>query len=269
MENIKLVIACDDIKTGNRFAKVFQRMSNINIVGIADNGIDAFQKIQDTNPDVLLTDAFLSQIDALEIIERINELGLKTKTLVLSSSNQDKLVKRFLDAGVEYFMIKPFDIQLIAKRIIEAANAKPNTETFSNYSESMSISTDSDDNVFSPALSTLDKASAISKVLSKLGVPTHIKGWDYLSTGISLSLDNPSLLDKVTKALYPEIAATHNATVARVERAIRHAIEVTWQANQPVLQKYICSGGASKKPSNSEFIAKIVRELQLLEPKEN
>lgn len=202
-------------------------------------------------PDVIIMDAFLQHIDALGVIEKIVKQSQVSKPLifVLSSVDNQRFEKEVLSAGADYYFIKPFEAKVIAERITQMTGWKKicrDSQLFFGSSDDLEV--------------------VVSDIMHQIGVPAHIKGYQYLRNAIMLSVNNPDMLNSVTKLLYPTVAKNFATTSSRVERAIRHAIEVAWdRGDVDVLSSYFgyTIQNARGKPTNSEFIAMISDKLRL------
>ena len=187
------------------------------------------------------------------VIKNINENESKEKPMIMAMSSFDsqRLEKELIDAGVDYYFLKPFDVNVMAQRIIQISGWK-------NEKAPLVVK----DSVVSDAQLEL----MITEIIHQIGVPAHIKGYHYLREAIILSIKNSDIINSVTKLLYPTVAKKHNTTASRVERAIRHAIEVAWdRGNIDVLDSYFgyTIQNERGKPTNSEFIAMISDKLRL------
>ncbi|MBQ7541664.1 MAG: sporulation transcription factor Spo0A [Clostridia bacterium] len=201
-------------------------------------------------PDVLVMDAFLSRIDALGVLEGIRKRDLrKPVTIVLSGVNNPNLEKETVRAGADYYLLKPVDAAVLTERISQLTGWF--RSTYARAQEAVS-----DDNLL----------ILVSDIMHQLGVPAHIKGYQYLRESIILTIHNSDMMSSVTKVLYPTVARKFKTTPSRVERAIRHAIEVAWdRGDVDVLSSYFgyTIQTSRGKPTNSEFIAMISDKLRL------
>ena len=178
--------------------------------------------------------------------------GISKPVIISTSYNQDEMIRKVSEYGVRYFLLKPYDLTDLESRILELSNFE--------LKENKNI------NLFHSGLQM-----SITKILHDLGVPSHIKGYQYIKEGIMLIYENPSMIGGITKELYPEIANKYNTTVSRVERAIRHAIEVSWNRGDWDLMDEIFGHSVDvdkAKPTNSEFIVTVADKLRLEYKKE-
>ena len=215
---------------------------------VQKDGNLVLKKLNMTKYDVVVMDAFMSHIDALGVITELKKLDELPIIMVISATENSTLEESILNAGADYYFLNPFDVNLIAQRIIQFTDSTKTKENIHKMEEKD------------------DLKITISKIMHQLGVPAHIKGYQYLREAILLSIEDRELIGSVTKILYPTIAKTFNTTSSRVERAIRHAIEVAWdRGDVDVLSSYFGYTVQNErgKPTNSEFIAMISDDLRL------
>lgn len=249
VNKIKVLIGDDSVEYGVTCASTLRNMGMYAITRPKDGGI-LFETIKNDSPDVVIIDAILPGMDAIELIKKARSLNPKRPEFIVTSSYDNPFVERqVMQSGAAYFMLKPFDIGAMGDRIIALMQGgQEEAET----PEDMEV--------------------VVTEVIHQLGVPAHIKGYHYLRLAILLSLENPELLESVTKMLYPSVAKRFNTTSSRVERAIRHAIEIAWdRGNLDVLNSffgYTVNTGKGK-PTNSEFIALITDKLRLQQKSKN
>ena len=211
-----------------------------------DRGLDLI-KTRQNEYDVIVMDLVLPKRDGLSILEEMQIKGISKNVIVLTSYNSQDMIRRVSSLGIDYYMLKPFDFKELEKRILEL--------TTDRYYDNRSI------DIYHNNLQI-----SITKILHQLGVPSHIKGYQYIREGISVLYDNPSIIGGITKELYPMIARKFDTTVSRVERAIRHAIEVSWNRGSWDLMEEIFGHSVDidkAKPTNSEFIVTIADKLRL------
>lgn len=209
--------------------------------------------IKEKKPSVVVTTAFLKNFDSIGVIGKIKESDLAEKPIfvVTSATNSQMLESTNMNAGAQYFFIKPFDVEIFAERLMQIVGR---------------TNTNSMDTVPSIVRGEKDLEYVITDVIHQIGVPAHIKGYTYLREAISLSITNPDIINSVTKQLYPSVAKKFASTSSRVERAIRHAIEVAWdRGDVDILNSYFgyTIHNGRGKPTNSEFIAMISDKLRL------
>lgn len=220
------------------------------IVTVTKDGSKVIEHIKINTPDVVLMDAFMPRLDALGVLEQLKTENLTKKpavALILAVDNP-RLESELLLAGAAYCFIRPFELNALANRLVLISDWSENT-TFKSQEKADS-----------------DLEIIISDIMRQIGVPAHIKGYQYLRESIALSIKDPDLMHSVTKILYPTVAKNNKTTASRVERAIRHAIEVAWdRGDVDVLSSYFgyTIQNSRGKPTNSEFIAMISDKLRL------
>lgn len=269
MENVNVVIVDDNPMILNTLDEVISSEARLSVIGRADNGKDAIDMIKDTQPDVVLLDLVMPQMDGITVVENIKKKTSMLKNpafIILSAVGGEQMTEEAFQAGANYFLMKPFDkdilvnkIRRIGKRpvrpvpgkVLEAPlKAATPEEAAMNREEYMKEHLETD----------------ITKMLHELGIPAHIKGYQYLRDAISMVVRDREMMEAVTKILYPEIAKKNYTSSSRVERAIRHAIEVAWgRGSLEVIDElfgYTISTGKGK-PTNSEFIALIADKICL------
>ena len=229
---------------------------DMEVAGTADNGVDALALLRDCKPDVLLLDLVLSKLDGLELLRRVGETGATPHIIVLSGFVNSKVVGECSALGADYFISKPCDPAALLARIRQLCGEEHGEGTQSGYE------------LGAPRQNRGDAGleSVVTEIIHEIGVPAHIKGYQYLREAIILTIKDMDMINAVTKALYPEVARKFSTTPSRVERAIRHAIEVAWDRGDiEVLQKFFgyTVSNIKGKPTNSEFIAMIADHLSL------
>lgn len=228
------------------------------ITGTASDGHEALQMIQTQQPDIVLLDVVLPGLDGIKVIKEAHKLGLSMipKFIMLTCFDSDEILKSAVKSGASYYMLKPFDYETLCERIKQVAGGDKISEIIPVTSK-LSLHK-------SPSVPDLEKS--VTEIILDVGVPAHIKGYQYLRTAIMMAVNDSEILNAITKVLYPSIAKEYKTTSSRVERAIRHAIEVAWdRGNIDTLHDLFgYSIKTSKgKPTNSEFVAMIADKLRL------
>lgn len=249
---LNVIIADDTTELGQNCANALKGYG-MEVKLCPKNGLTLVEKIKSIKPDVVIADVFMPNLDIIGVLEALKNLNLHTKPLVMAMSSFDNpvLEKEALEAGATYYFLKPFDINTMAERIIKLAGRKNDTRPI----------VISDNTVTDPQLEVM-----VTDIIHQIGVPAHIKGYHYLREAIILTLKDGETMNSVTKVLYPTVAKRHSTTASRVERAIRHAIEVAWDRGDiDVLNSYFgyTIQNQRGKPTNSEFIAMIADKLRL------
>lgn len=255
MENIVKVLICDDNKgVRGELCTYFEKKDDIKVLGEAQDGLEALNMIEKTQPDAVLLDVIMPKIDGLGVLKRLSSTGLKKRPVVIMMTEtvNDSITDACLALGADYFMIKPFDNELLYERIMLLCTKMPMKRGDGAYPSSR------------PSDRTLE--ISVTNTIHAVGVPANIKGYQYLRDAIIMSINDTELINAVTKQLYPKVAEKHNTSPSRVERAIRHAIEVACvRGNEEELYRLFgyTVNNAKGKPTNSEFIAMIADKLRL------
>ena len=249
MENLTKVLVIDNNK--NVLSKIEDQFSShavIKVVKTIENGIEALDYILNNKNefDIIIMDLILPEIDGLTILEKMKANNIKKKVIILTSYKKEYTINMTNTYGVSYYMLKPFSMLALETRILELSN-----------------------NIFTKAKELNEQERevhiAISKLLHQLGIPSHIKGYSYIRECVFLFYNNSDAYSGITKEIYPEVATRFSTTASRVERAIRHAIEVSWTRGDYDLMEEIFGNSVAfdrAKPTNSEFIATIADRLR-------
>lgn len=268
-KKIRILIADDNEEFCIILKDYLNNEGNFDVVGVAKNGIEALKLIYDAKPDLLILDIIMPHLDGLGVLEKLNlnkDSELAPKIIVLSAVGQDKITQNAIKLGVDYYVLKPFDMDIFIRRIKEMFSITLDNKYFVHKQNSVINSgNDGSDNSFKQ-VEYVDLESEITGIIHEIGVPAHIKGYFYLREAISMVVNDIELLSAVTKELYPSIARKYNTTSSRVERAIRHAIEVAWSRGQIDSINKIFGytiHNEKGKPTNSEFIAMVADRLRL------
>ena len=253
MENkLKLVLADDGAEFGINCANVLKSYG-ITVTLCEKDGQKLLHYIKTQKPDIVVADVFMPNLDILGVLDSLKDLPKKEKPMVfvMSSVDNPKLEKESLSAGAAYYFIKPFDLTMMAERILKLSGWR----------------TEASPLVYNTTgVADTDLVFMVTEIIHQIGVPAHIKGYNYLRESIILAIKDSEIINSVTKTLYPTVAKEHSTTSSRVERAIRHAIEVAWdRGDVNVLNSYFgyTIHNNRGKPTNSEFIAMISDKLLL------
>ncbi len=250
-KKLKVLIADNKTEFGQKCSNILKSYG-METYSCEKDGKVLVNEIQRKTPDIVLADVFMPSLDILGVMETIKTLNLKTMVMAMSSFDNPELEQAALKAGVSYYFLKPFDIGVMAERMIQLTGWKK----ISNPIKSIN----------SGVVTDPDLEIMITEIIHQIGVPAHIKGYQYLREAIILSVKDPEIINSVTKLLYPTVAKHYSTTSSRVERAIRHAIEVAWdRGDVDVLNSYFgfTIHNGRGKPTNSEFIAMIADKLRL------
>ena len=230
----------------------FDKANGFNVCAVAGTGDGALEVLQTANPDVAIIDTALKGIDGIKLLDHIKALCPNCVSFMMSEFDNDRIVNSAINHGAIYYFIKPVTPQVIAERVSDILN-----ERVSDYK----VSTELRDR---RKTASLDEK--ISNIFITIGIPPHIKGFVYMREGIKMTVENPSIINKVTKELYPKIAIRYATTSSKVERAIRHAIEVAWNRGRTDAISSIFGARVyigNERPTNSEFIALVADKLIL------
>ena len=263
MEKIRLGIVDDNLDLCDKLKKSFESRGDMVVRFIAEDGLCAIENVKNIDVDVLILDSVLPHIDGIGVLEALNEMDMKhyPHVIMISAFGQDVIVQRAINLGVEYFLIKPLNIEILEKRIRQLVDRESILQDIRAQQLNLRKSA-----VFKEMVRDNDLEIDISTILREIGVPAHIKGYQYIRDAISIVVENRDLLSGVTKELYPMIAQKNKTTPSRVERAIRHAIEVAWNRGKPDIIEALFGYTVQHdkgKPTNSEFIALIADKLRL------
>lgn len=247
MEKIKVLMIDDNVNLVEMVNDYFEDNPRIDIVGSAYNGDEGLKIIKEgkLEYDLIVLDLIMPKKDGIAVLRDLKENNINRNIIVATSYNAPDTIRKVSEYGVTYYILKPFDLPDLEDKILD---------TFTTSSKK-SI------NILSNNLQI-----SISKMLHELGMPSHIKGYQYIRKAISMVYDNPDIVGGITKELYPELATKFDTTVSRVERAIRHAIEVSWNRGDWDLMEEIFGHSVDidkAKPTNSEFIVTVADKLRL------
>ena len=261
----KVVLADDNNDFLRTLKKYLEKDDEIDVIGIARDGEEAYKEIVEKCPDICLIDVIMPHLDGIGVLEKLNETELAKRPIciMVSTVAQDQVLHKAIALGAEYYIVKPFDITLLIKRIKEVRDFNPD-ELKKSMRQSKELKVQYIELDDEKSRENLE--AQVTNIIHRVGVPAHIKGYQYLREAIMMGVNNMDVINQVTKILYPEIAYKYNTTPSRVERAIRHAIEVAWGRGNPTDVENIFgySISANKgKPTNSEFIAMISDKLRL------
>ena len=266
----KVLIADDNREFCEILSKFLEKEEVFEVVAIAKDGLDALDKIKKENPDIIILDIIMPHLDGLGVLESLSKLNLEKvpKIIIMSAVGQDQVTQKAISLGADYYVVKPFDFKIFIKRLQQITGIGLS----GIVSENNQISKDSlyiqiPEVKSSTSVDLIKSLEAkVTNIIHEIGVPAHIKGYAYLREAILLVIQDVDLLGAVTKELYPSIANKYNTTSSRVERAMRHAIEVAWTRGKvDTIDKifgYTVNNNKGK-PTNSEFIAMVADKLRL------
>lgn len=248
MKNIRVLMIDDNKNLVEMVKEYFKKDKQISISLVAYNGLSGIELIENKKDDydIILLDLIMPKRDGLFVLEEMKKRNINKKVIVQTSYNSPDVISDVSSYGVNYFILKPFELTDLHKRILNVYERKNTRKEIDLNSNNLQI--------------------YITKVLHELGIPSHIKGYQYIREAIGIIYDRPEVVGGITKELYPELAEKYDTTVSRVERAIRHAIEVSWNRGSWDLMEDIFGHSVDidkAKPTNSEFIVTIADKLKL------
>lgn len=260
MAKIKVAVVDDNESTVNELVECLQGDDEMDVVGTANNGMDAITMIKEKEPDIVLLDLIMPKLDGLGVLEKFSTMRDIKKVpsfIVISAISTVHVTEEAFELGASYYILKPFEPSQVLSRIKQLKHVstphlvvQKRTPIYENKPVSLEHNLESD----------------VTNIIHEIGVPAHIKGYQYLRDAIMMSVNDGEMLNSITKLLYPSIAKQHKTTPSRVERAIRHAIEVAWSRGKmdtiDELFGYTVSNGKGK-PTNSEFVALIADKIRL------
>ena len=242
---IRILLADGNEEFCGRLKQTLEENENFTVVGMAADGERACELLQTCRPDILALDLMLPKADGIAVLKKARELERAPLALVMTGFMTEYVGTMAAELGVQYFMSKPCDCQAVADRIAEITAGSEKAPVRRNEANIEAL---------------------VTSVIHEIGVPAHIKGYQYLREAIMIAVNDMDVINAITKVLYPQVARTFSTTPSRVERAIRHAIEVAWdRGDLETLQRFFgyTVSNTKGKPTNSEFIALIADRLQL------
>ena len=247
MNKVIKVVAVDDNEAVLGSVKnYFKDSENINVVAVFNNGAEALKYLTNNSKeyDLLLIDILLPQVDGIKILEDLKAKGIEKKIIVLSSFKDDFSIRRIQMLNANYYMLKPMDLSILESRMLELFEHSNNIK----YKETINVEVE------------------VSSLLHDLGIPSHVRGYRYIRDGVMLLYESTSMVNLVTKDIYPIIAKKYDTTTTRVERAIRHAIEISWMRGDIKLMEDLFGNSIDfdrSRPTNSEFLTTIADKFKL------
>ena len=249
MFKIRVLMVDDNVSLIDMIKEYSSNHQKIEVVLSANNGEDGIKLVESrrNDYDVIVLDLLMPKKDGVYVLEQMKEKNISKPVIVLTSFDAADMIRRVSSYGINYYILKPFELSDLEKRIIECCEeASTSNKSFDIQHNNLQLS--------------------ITKILHELGIPSHIKGYQYIRESITLLYNKPEIIGGITKELYPEIATKFNTTVSRVERAIRHAIEVSWNRGDWNLMEEIFGHSVDidkAKPTNSEFVVTVADKLRL------
>ncbi|AJY77244.1 sporulation transcription factor Spo0A [Paenibacillus beijingensis] len=267
MQKIEVLLADDNREFTNLLSEYISDQADMEVAGIAYNGEEVLRQLNEANrpPDILILDIIMPHLDGLGVLERLREMNISPmpKIIMLTAFGQENITQKAVQLGASYYILKPFDMEVLANRIRQLIGNQTVVSSASSYN--VTTTNNSKSNVV-PIQKGKNLDANITSIIHEIGVPAHIKGYQYLREAITMVYNNIEILGAITKTLYPAIAEKFKTTPSRVERAIRHAIEVAWTRGNidSISHLFGYTINISKsKPTNSEFIAMVADKLRI------
>ena len=247
MEKIRVLMIDDNVALTEMVKEYFKNNKKIEVVDSYDNGKDGVKAIieKEKDYDIILLDLIMPKKDGVAVLEELKKKNITRNIIVETSYNSPEVIRNVSEYGVNYYILKPFELDDLENRILDVFK-QLDKKSINLVTNNLEIS--------------------VTRMLHGLGMPSHIKGYQYIRDGIVMIYNNPDIIGGITKELYPDVASKYNTTVSRVERAIRHAIEVSWNRGNWDLMEEIFGHSVDidkAKPTNSEFIVTIADKLRL------
>lgn len=249
MERVSILIANENTDEMNQISEKLTNEKFDCTIEKTSNGKEAFEKVSNGGYDMLVVDLVLPEVDGFEIIEKAKQVNSDIKIVVLSALSSDTFIKKTISLGANYYMLKPVNFDILAKRVFDLFEEEQNASA-----------------VLSKNDNDKEIEEKITNIFITVGIPAHIKGYQFLREAIKLAMENPDIINSITKKLYPSIAERFDTSASKVERAIRHAIEVAW--NRGKIENINSIFGLTvysnnEKPTNGEFIALVADKMLL------
>ena len=245
---INILMIDDNINLIEMVKEYFKQSEEVNILFEAHDGEEGINEIEKNKDkiDLIILDLIMPNKDGIYVLNEMKKRNINKKVIVATSYNAAEVIREVSEYGVSYYILKPFDLSDLEKRIYDITKKEKSNKNIDFYTSNLQVS--------------------ITKMLHELGIPSHIKGYQYIREAVNIIFENPSVIGGITKELYPELAKKFNTTASRVERAIRHAIEVSWNRGNWQLMEDIFGHSVDidkAKPTNSEFMVTIADKLRL------
>lgn len=260
LQRIEVMLADDNKEFTGLLSEYISEQPDMEVIGVAYNGDEVLQLIERDRkiPDVLILDIIMPHLDGLGVLERLRTLNLDPQPhiIMLTAFGQETITQRAVQLGASYYILKPFDMEVLVNRIRQLVGSPSAMNAGAGVPKTNVV----------PIGKSKNLDANITSIIHEIGVPAHIKGYQYLREAITMVYNNIELLGAITKTLYPEIAAKFKTTPSRVERAIRHAIEVAWTRGNidSISHLFGYTVNVTKsKPTNSEFIAMVADKLRI------
>ena len=262
MEQLSVAIADDNERILDLLGEIVSSDKELSLVGKATNGEDVYRIIREKQPDVVLLDLIMPKMDGISLMEIVNEdkrIKKHPYFIVITAISQERITEDAFEKGASYYILKPFNNDVVLQRIKNVGKKRTELHIQEEGFHKERFHKEGKE-------PQMDMETCVTNMLHEIGIPAHIKGYHYLRDGILMAIDDMDVLNAITKVLYPSVAKKNQTTSSRVERAIRHAIEVAWSRGKldtlEELFGYTVSNGKGK-PTNSEFIALVADTIRL------
>jgi two-component system response regulator (stage 0 sporulation protein A) len=261
MSKIRIAIADNNRELCSTLTDLIELQDDMELVGVAYDGIEALQLVEKTRPEVLVLDITMPYLDGIGVLERLAEFVQRPIVIVLTAFEQEAMIQRLISLGATYYMVKPFDASTLFDRIRQFATGKP-APNLAKINEEKITGV----NVNSQKEKTINELELeVSRLFHEMGIPAHFRGYAYLRDAIIIAAKEVEVLGNITKNLYPRIAEKYKSTASGVESAIRHTIEIGWErGNSEFIEDFF--GFENQKgrfPTTAAFIAKIADKIRL------
>jgi two-component system, response regulator, stage 0 sporulation protein A len=274
VRQIQVLIADDNKEFAELLKEFVSEQEDMEVMAVAHNGNEVLDYIENVVPDVIILDIIMPVLDGIGVLEKIQAMNITPapQVIMLTAFGQENITKRAVELGAAYYILKPFDMDILANRIRQVVRNHPQIGNSSNANSNNTMLTINPTGLRTATLGNRNPNArnsvdaSITTIIHEIGVPAHIKGYHYLREAIGMVYRDVEILGSITKVLYPKIADKYNTTPSRVERAIRHAIEVAWGRGNSEAIKNVFGYTVSMskaKPTNSEFIAMVADKLRI------
>ena len=267
----KVAITDDNQQYAEMVGAYLQSKDDIEVVGLAEDGFSCMDLLRKEKPDILLLDMMMKHMDGIAVLDRIQRMSPKPKVIVLSGMTSDYMVERAILKGAMDYLVKPFDLECLYERIIDIGRSGYGYGVYQQAEDGTMMAAESMTAYQTTHRGRNDQRRkpievVVTELMHDMGVPAHVKGYQYLRDAILRALSDENLANNITKELYPKVAAKYNTSPDRVERAIRHAIELAWvRGNVDLMTEYFgyTINLQKGKPTNAEFIAMVSDRIRL------
>ena len=256
-EKIKVLLAEDNDNFRSMVESYLNEQDDIQVVASVEDGMKAYESIPKTNPDVVITHIIMPNLDGLGVLEKIESKNMKNKPafMVLSGINQESIIKKAMNLGARYYITKPFDMDMLVKRVKDVYESRMDTN-LNEPSKEYIVKVENKVNL----------QEKVTSIMHDLGVPAHTKGYHYIRDAIIMVINDLEMINSITKLLYPTIAKKYKTTSSRVERAIRHAIEISWLRGDINKMEDLFGNSIDfdrARPTNSEFLSTLADSIKI------